>query len=156
MTRQRLIDVLDDRFRARLTTVVGAAGSGKTTLMAQVLAVDSDDVDVWYPCSTADRETARFLRGVVDATADELDDYRPGESTDLLGDLRELVLGVSPRQVCIIVDDVHLLGQADGLTELLASLPRNGHLLASGRSLPGSMSRDSTRSASSSRSTRTT
>ena len=45
----------------------------------------------------------------------------------------------SPRQVCLVVDDVHEVGDGDAaalLAALAAALPANGHLVLSGRADP--------------------
>ena len=136
VARPRLLDRLTERFQVRLTTVVGAAGSGKTTLLAQALDASGDGVDVWYPCSAPDRDPHRLLSEVLDAVASTLGERRPLTSSDHLTTLGEMVLGAIPRQVCIMLDDVHLLGDSDAVAELLIALPSNGHLLIAGRSLP--------------------
>ena len=58
------------------------------------------------------------------------------DDVDPLDRLNELVLGASPRQVCLVVDDVHVLGRSEALERLIDSLPANGHVLASGRATP--------------------
>jgi len=126
---------LNQRFRVRLTTVVGAAGSGKTTLLAQALDAPGDGIDVWYPCSSPDRDLQRLLHGIADVVADTLG-LPAAASTDPVVVLRERVLGALPKQVCVMLDDAHLIGSSEAIGELLVALPSNGHLLLAGRSLP--------------------
>ena len=136
VSRPRLLDRLQRRFEVRLLTITGGGGSGKTTLLAQAMEAESDHVDVWYPCGMSDRSGDRLLGGVLAACAAELGAEVEADDVDPLDRLNELVLGASPRQVCLVVDDVHVLGKSEALEQLIDALPANGHLLASGRATP--------------------
>ena len=83
-----------------------------------------------------DRSGDRLLGGVLAACAAELGAEVEADDVDPLDRLNELVLGASPRQVCLVVDDVHVLGKSEALEQLIDALPANGHLLASGRATP--------------------
>lgn len=115
--------------------MVGAAGSGKTTLLAQALDAPGDGIDVWYPCSALDRDASRLLDGVVGAAAATLG-VAVGAADDPVVALRELVLGALPNQVCLMLDDAHLIGAGPAAADVLTVLPNNGHLLLAGRSVP--------------------
>lgn len=134
--RRRLLERLDARFEARVTTIVGGAGSGKTTLLAHALRIDGPRVDVWYPCSSRDRDSDRLLTELVGLTADALDEHHPDDIIDPTVALGELVLSASPEHICIVIDDAHLLGDTDVVDRLVDGLPTNGHVLIAGRSLP--------------------
>ena len=134
--RDELIERLLGRFDARVTTLIGGAGIGKTTVLAQALRLDGDRVDVWYPCTAADRMTGRLVRRLADACADALDDYRPGEDDDAISALVEMVVANAPDHVCLVLDDIHVLDDPEPIDELVNALPANGHLLLSGRRLP--------------------
>ena len=136
VSRPRLLDRLQRRFEVRLLTITGGGGSGKTTLLAQAMEAESDHVDVWYPCGMSDRSGDRLLGGVLAACAAELGAEVEADDVDPLDRLNELVLGASPRQVCLVVDDVHVLGKSETLEQLIDALPANGHLVASGRATP--------------------
>ena len=136
VARPRLLDRLQRRFEVRLLTLTGGGGSGKTTLLAQAMDAESDHVDVWYPCGLSDRAGDRLLGGVLAACAAELGAEVGPDDVDQLDRLNELVLGASPQQVCLVVDDVHVLGKSETLEQLIDALPANGHLLASGRATP--------------------
>lgn len=97
--RPRLIDRLAARHEVRLTTVVGGAGSGKTTLLGQLLEFEGEDVDVWCPCSSADRDTRRLLTRLLDATCDALDDYRVPSPERPIVELAERILAAAPTHV---------------------------------------------------------
>ncbi len=134
--RSELIERLATRFDARVTTVVGGAGAGKTTLLAQALRSDDDGLDVWYPCSIADRDDDRLLATIVERCAEALDERPPVSEIEPASALDELIVASSPRQICLVLDDVHLLESGTPLETILAILPANGHLLLSGRRLP--------------------
>ncbi|MDJ0770602.1 MAG: BTAD domain-containing putative transcriptional regulator [Ilumatobacter sp.] len=131
--RQRLIDQLRRRFEARLTLVVGGAGCGKTTLLAQAMESEAEQIDVWYPCEAADRVTDRLLAGLLAACQQALGGDPDAPERDPVEQIADMVLAVSPQQVCLILDDTQLLPTAEVITDLLAHLPGNGHVLASGR-----------------------
>lgn len=134
--RRELIDRLSGRFDARLTTVVGGAGVGKTTLLGQALRSDGDRVDVWVPCTPADRDSTRLLTRVAGECADVLDDYRPDDRAEPVAVVAEMVVAVAPDRVCLVFDDVHHLDDSDPFDRLLAALPANGHVLLCGRRIP--------------------
>lgn len=134
--RDDLIERLLGRFDARVTTLVGGAGIGKTTALAQALRVDGDRIDVWYPCTSADRVAGRLVRRLTDACADALDDYRPDHDDDVMSALVEMIVANAPDQVCLVLDDVHVLDDPAPIDALVRALPANGHILLSGRRLP--------------------
>lgn len=113
-----------------MTLLVGGAGSGKTTVLAQAMADEHDHVDVWVPCRAVDRETDRLLTSVLGALG--------GDPVDeaLIDAIVERIIAASPRQVCLVLDDVHVLGRGQPLEALLAALPTNGHVLLAGRARP--------------------
>ncbi len=136
VVRHRLLERLEARFEGTLTTVVGGAGSGKTTLLAHALRTVGDRVDVWYPCTSADRGSTRIVSALVDLTADALDNHRPHEPNDAFVALREQILSAAPDHVCLVIDDAQHLGQTDVVQRLIEVVPNNGHVLLAGRSLP--------------------
>ena len=131
--RQRLTDRLQRRFDVRLTLLIGGAGSGKTTLLSQAMSAEGHHVDVWVPCRSVDRDPTRLAARIAD-TLSEVVGAELDEST--LDRVFELVVAASPRQICIVIDDGHLLGQAELVTQLLQGLPSNGHVLIAGRTRP--------------------
>lgn len=109
---------------------------GKTTLLGQALRADGDRIDVWLPCTTADRDGERLLARLANACADALDDYRPDARADPLSATVELIVAVAPDRVCLVFDDIHHVDAPDAIDRLLARLPSNGHVLLCGRRLP--------------------
>lgn len=133
VVRRRLIDRLQRRFDVRLTLLTGGAGSGKTTLLSQAMSAEGNHLDVWVPCRTVDHDparlTARLCRAMGDAVGAEVRETS-------LDRMVELIVSSSPHQICIVLDDGHLLGPAPLVTQLVQVLPANGHLLLAGRTRP--------------------
>ena len=134
--RPRLVARLGERFERRLTVVTAGAGYGKSTLLAQALrdnALDPRGVDAWVQLGALDRTPAHLLAALAVAVAGE-----PGMADDV-AELAELVLLRAPEEVALVVDDAHVLDGSGAwviLEELLDRLPRNGHLVVSGRTTP--------------------
>lgn len=135
--RPRLHSRLARRFDLRVINVVAGAGFGKTTMLALALTenlLDPHGRDVWIGCDQRDSSTsslcASMLRGIAGADAA----VPPMPTVD---DVANAVWSCAPEQICLVVDDVHLIesgseGEA-ALAALLASLPTNGHLVVAGR-----------------------
>jgi ATP/maltotriose-dependent transcriptional regulator MalT/DNA-binding SARP family transcriptional activator len=148
LTRARLLGPLLGRWDHRVTLLVGGPGLGKTTLLAQAvhenrLAPRGDDV--WVGVEAHDADGDGLARAVLDAlTGGEGDAARTGHGrTGEAADpnrVSELVWQRSPQQVCLVLDDVHLLppgsAGAEWLSRLLVALPSNGHLVLAGRGEP--------------------
>ena len=144
--RSGLLRRLQGRWDRPVTVVVAGAGFGKTSLLAQAvgenrLAPRGDDR--WLGCSPGDGDARRLADGL--ATALEADLARlhdPGDidPADLGSALADAMWRRSPRQVCLVVDDVHEIGAGTGGAALLAALvdalPANGHVVLSGRHEP--------------------
>ena len=134
--RPRLVGRLGERFERRLTVVVAGAGYGKTTLLAQALrdnALDPRGVDAWVQVSALDRTPAHLVATLSAAVVGD-----PAAAEDVPG-LADLVLLRAPEEIALVVDDTHLLDGSDGwsvLVGLLDRLPRNGHVVVSGRTVP--------------------
>ncbi len=133
--RRRLVDRLAGRFDARLTLVTGGGGSGKTTVLAQAMAADSDHADVWYPCTPADRDASTLLAGLATATYRAIGGADPSspDAPEPIDAIHDAVLAASPRHVCLVLDDVQLIDEPSAIDALLSRLPSNGHLLLAGR-----------------------
>ncbi|MCB1016592.1 MAG: hypothetical protein KDB10_15995, partial [Acidimicrobiales bacterium] len=127
---------LAERFERRLVVVVAGAGYGKTTLLAQALrdnGLDPRGVDVWVQVGSVDRTPAHLVASLARALAGD-----PGAADDVEG-LADLVLLRAPEEVALVVDDAHRLDGSeawDVLAGLADRLPRNGHLVVSGRTRP--------------------
>lgn len=143
LLRPRLLEPLGGRFGRRVTLVCAGPGFGKTTLVQQAMRearLARLGLDVPLTCTTdhalASQLVADLLEPLTGAPTGEavLD---PVKGADLV---REAVWARAPDQVCLVLDDLHLLlPESPGellLRRLLARLPGNGHLLLSSRQRP--------------------
>ncbi len=134
VVRTRLVSVLDARFDRLVTTIVAGAGFGKTTLLAQAMRRNLAaplGIDGWVSCQPDDQDPACFVAACCRAAGVE-PVGTVARSTDVLAAIRDM----SPIDVCLLIDDVHeLIGSESEtlLADVTRRLPRNGHLLLSGR-----------------------
>ena len=139
MARRRLLAVLASRWDRRLVTIEAGAGFGKTTLVAQALAENALDPrgrDVWITAEPADSSASNLLAAILTALgrfdANEL---------PTVDAVHAAVWAAAPGQICLCIDDAHVLASGSGgraaLEELVDALPDNGHLLVASR--PGGL-----------------
>ena len=133
--RPRLLATLAGRFDRRLTTVVAGPGFGKTALLTSALAeneLQPRGVDVWLQCRPDDADAAELAAGLLTALG------RQAEPT--VDAVIDALWSRAPEDVAVVLDDVHAITPASpgeqAMADLLAALPRNGHLLIAGRHLP--------------------
>lgn len=136
--RSQLDALVGRRFDRRLTVIHAGPGFGKTTLLAQaVLANRAGEagIDAWLRLDAADQDPAHLVSGLVRSLAGSAPRSAPA-----LDELVEAVWNLAPRPVALVLDDAHLLGDADQawnvLADLLEVLPANGHVVIAGRTLP--------------------
>jgi LuxR family transcriptional regulator, maltose regulon positive regulatory protein len=147
IVRPRLLDALRSRFERPLTAVVAPAGFGKTTLLGQAVsenALSPAGEDRWLTCQRDDTTLSVLASGAFAAVG--LSAPVPEDPRQAAVAVAEALWSAAPRQVALILDDVHLVtrGSPAGefLGHLVEELPRNGHLvLASRPPLPLSVSR---------------
>jgi ATP/maltotriose-dependent transcriptional regulator MalT/DNA-binding SARP family transcriptional activator len=146
LVRPRLLRSLVGRWEHRVTSVVGGAGLGKTTLLAQAVAENRlapRGVDVWIGVEPGDSDAAGLAAAVVVALAGETEGAATVTRVEGGSD-PEAVAGLvwrrSPVEVCLLFDDIHLLPEgsagASWLEELVEALPTNGHVVVAGRVPP--------------------
>jgi DNA-binding SARP family transcriptional activator len=135
--RPRLLDALRGRFDRPLTVLVGGPGFGKTTVLAQSLLdnrLEALGTDVWLRIVERDRVAEHFAAGLARSITGV--DAGVGSVEGVL----DLIWSQAPEPVALVLDDVHLLGETgesvDVVARILDDLPRNGHLVLSGRSMP--------------------
>ena len=133
--RPRLTIALAERFERRLTTVVAAAGFGKTAALA--LAVENNLLDprgrdVWLSATLRDADVEHLASGLARA----FDVDNTGGSDEILQRVHDAIWAQAPESVVLIIDDAHLIDSADGrllLIRLLDELPTNAHLVLASR-----------------------
>ena len=144
--RSDLLRRLQGRWDRPVTIVVAGPGFGKSSLLVQ--AVDENTLaprgdDCWLGCGPGDDDPGRLAGGL--ATALDADLSRLLEApavgvADLASALADEMWRRSPRQVCLMVDDVHEIAPGSDSSRLLAALvdalPTNGHVVLSGRADP--------------------
>ena len=148
LTRPRLLRALLGRWEHRVTSIVGGAGLGKTTLLAQAVAENRlapRGDDVWIGLEPGDADGEALARDVLAAVAGALPAPGTGDvpgatpaPTPLA--VADAVWRRSPATVCLVFDDVHLVPAgapgAAWLAELVDALPSNGRVLLAGRGDP--------------------
>ena len=139
LLRDRLLDVLDERWSRRLVLVVGGPGAGKTTLLVQALhsnVVAPRGLDVWAPCGPTDATSHRLVEQITDQLGVPPSD----DAAALVAACSDAVWRRSPIDVSLVIDDVHHLVAgsvgAESLALLVEALPANGHAVLAGRADP--------------------
>jgi DNA-binding SARP family transcriptional activator len=129
------------RWGRRVTAVVGGAGVGKSTLLAQAVAenaLDPQGLDVWVRCVPADAAASHLGAALSEALGVDVPAAEDPEG--IARSVGEAVLARAPVAVAFVLDDVHVLpddsGGADLLARLLDHLPTTGHLVLAGRRKP--------------------
>jgi DNA-binding SARP family transcriptional activator len=137
--RPRLIERLARRFEVRALLIVAPAGYGKTTILTQAIEAarpDESRHDVWVQCAVGDAHAPALTEAILLAAGLG----RPNGPLDDARTIADALMRFAPRQVCLILDDVHVMAPGSGglglLDQLLEVLPANAHLLLSGRTMP--------------------
>jgi LuxR family transcriptional regulator, maltose regulon positive regulatory protein len=150
VSRQRLLDRLDEALARGLTLVCAPAGFGKTTLLADWIRRGRRPT-AWLSLDAADSDPARFWQHAVAA----LDRARPGIAegvTPLLGPpappsfdglvtalINEMAAAPADGELLLVLDDYQLIDSAAvhaSLTFLLEHLPRGLHVVLATRADP--------------------
>ncbi|MBW7883532.1 MAG: hypothetical protein H3C34_13000 [Caldilineaceae bacterium] len=148
VSRAPLLAVLDAASERKLTLIAAAAGSGKTTLVADWCSRSAGDI-CWLSLDREDNDLTRFLSYVVAA----IQLRRPAVGQELLAALQSpqppaaqhalhaLInqLAGSPEQLFLVLDDYHVIENPaihDALAFLLEHQPQRLHLLLLSRMDP--------------------
>lgn len=139
--RPRLNELLLGRFDHRLTTIIGVAGSGKTSAILRSIEnnrVDPRGIDIFVGLHRSSDDSQQLLTQITLAAGLTPE---PNDSTDdLLAQIGDWVWSHAPDDVTIVLDDAHLITSPDPLdclSELVARLPRNGHITTTSRAALG-------------------
>ena len=151
MARPRLTDRLNQGLDAPLTLVSAPAGFGKTTLLAEWLAVAASTgrAGAWLSLDQRDNDPVLFWTYVITALKTATAGIGDGallllqsSQSPIEGVLATLLndLGATENEVVLVLDDFHLIDARevqDGITFLLENLPARTHLVIAGRADPG-------------------
>jgi len=150
VTRPRLSERLNRTTESKLTLVSAPAGFGKSTLLAEWLAIPRDDgwLAAWLSIDQADNEPAAFwtylisalrtvVPGIGEASLSQLESPRhriEGVLAPLLNELAAV-----PNNIVLVLDDFHVIGAPEiqeGMAYLLDHLPGPMHLVIATRADP--------------------
>jgi LuxR family transcriptional regulator, maltose regulon positive regulatory protein len=140
--RGRLVARLASRWAVPVVLVEGPAGYGKTIALRQAVQANLHQVsgtDVVHSCRPPDRDASNLGGALLRLLGSTKNPSGP-EPDDLAGMIVTRMADLAPASVCVILDDVHHLDDADSsvamLQTLIRSLPVNAHLVLAGRSMP--------------------
>jgi DNA-binding SARP family transcriptional activator len=150
LVRQRLLERLRARWYVPVTVVSAPAGYGKTTLLSQAMTANALaplGVDCWLACESDEATASSLGQGLAEAVGAAPSTVASAGAgpeapsrTELAGAVSEAMWQRSPRQVALVVDDVHEIPAGSEAAALLASivdtLPANGHIVLAGRGPP--------------------
>ena len=137
---------MHQRWERRVTVLAAGPGFGKSSLLVQ--AIDENALaprgdDHWLGCDAGDGDHRTLADGLANALRTDVPRlYEPGDvgPTELGAALADSVWRNAPRQVCLVLDDVHEVPADSPAAGLLATLvdtlPANGHLVLAGRQEP--------------------
>ncbi len=138
--RRRLLRLVRRRYDFRVVALVAGAGFGKSTLVRQAIADNVSEpsgLDVCIECTADDAHLSEFAARI--RTLFELDSTTSNDPERLAAAVADAVALRSPIDVCLIIDDAHLLTGSHSWTlvrEIADRLPPNGHLLIAVRTDP--------------------
>ena len=153
ISRPRLLRLLDESVAAGTSTIIsGRAGTGKTSL-ALDFALRCKRSLAWYKIDAPDNEPTVFFNYLIRS----IQQCRPGFGGKSLRSLAEvansnymtwladsfvyeLAEGETPNPLLIVIEDLHLVSDAEWLvpffSRLLPLLPSDVHMLITSRNLP--------------------
>ena len=149
LRRERLLEALHKHRARPLILLVAAAGYGKSTLAA-TYARDSGAAVAWLSLQPADRDSRRLFARLADAldvgfeASASVPQLRLGleEGSEGTGLARLLLadLAAAPAGFILVLDDFHLVGEADevvsAIDTLVRDLPEAGQIILTAREAP--------------------
>jgi LuxR family transcriptional regulator, maltose regulon positive regulatory protein len=145
--RSQLLQRMHERWDRRVTVLAAGPGFGKSSLLVQAIdenALAPSGDDHWLGCDAGDGDHRTLADGLADALRTDVPRVHHAVERDGPGELgaalADAVWRSAPRQVCLVLDDVHEVpadSPAAGLlSTLINALPANGHLVLAGRQEP--------------------
>jgi LuxR family maltose regulon positive regulatory protein len=148
VSRQRLIEILNQGFKRKLTLISAPAGFGKTTLLSECVA--SCELPLaWYSLDEGDNDPALFFayfiaalqsieqnigRGILSL----LDSSQPSSIESILTEIINQIVTISVEFV-LVLDDYHEIESPDidqAISFLLSNMPPQMHLVIATRTDP--------------------
>ncbi|MFK7919865.1 MAG: BTAD domain-containing putative transcriptional regulator [Ilumatobacter sp.] len=150
IVRPRLIERLAERWNVRVVIVEAPGGYGKSVAIAQAISDNDSDpsgLDAFARCRVGSDALASMVSRLLIDLATAGDGREPvepvpiGATPEQLADLVvQHITRVSPVDVSIWIDDLHLHDRIDGLAlfveTLMDRMPRHAHLVLAGRATP--------------------
>ncbi|MCW1968940.1 MAG: hypothetical protein KIH69_012590, partial [Anaerolineae bacterium] len=144
--RARCIRALESSMDYRLTLITAPAGYGKTGVLSQFIQ-HGGQTFAWLTLSEDETDAQAFSRAIITAITPHFPKCRAPETfqgapLSLAAALADEFLLTIPaqQQVCIVLDDFHVIESSqaviDLLNRLILLLPDNVRLVLSGRILP--------------------
>src|ERR1700682_6377901 len=134
LRRERLLESLHKHRARPLILLVAAAGYGKST-QAATYARDSGAAVAWVTLQASDRDSRRLFARLADAldvgfeTTESVPQLRRGleEGSEGTGLARLLLadLATAPAGFILVLDDFHLVGEADEVINAIDALVRD-------------------------------
>jgi len=147
LQRQRLLDLLQESDRLKLTLITAPAGFGKTTL-AQLWAKSMDCPVTWFAIDSGDNDPKRFWTYFIAALQAVKPEIGSGAQESLLNPAAGQELGLTilinefaelDNPLTLVLDDYHEIESPEiqsGMSFLIDNLPEQLHIIIASRSEP--------------------
>ncbi len=148
LRRTRLVDFIHEHIDRKLILISASAGYGKTSLLTDY-AYDTDLPVCWYSLDESDRDPRVFLEYLVASISERFPQFgsrtlgalqgagRAEGLRPVVGAMVNEIFEIIPDYFALVIDDFHLVGDADEVTSLLSfllrRLPENCHILVASR-----------------------
>jgi LuxR family transcriptional regulator, maltose regulon positive regulatory protein len=146
VTRQRLVDLIEQGIQGKLTLISAPAGFGKTTILSQWIR-QTAYTTAWLSLDELDNDSVRFWRYVSKGLAnalptatgnriEQLAHTLPSLSINTFLDALINELHTANQPTALLLDDYHIIEATsihDGLSYFIEHIPQQIHLLISSR-----------------------
>lgn len=123
-----------------MLVIAAPGGYGKTSALAQALHEPDGlgvTIDLWLQCDVSDADPTTLATSILGSAGLDREITRTADAAPQVVDA---LARYAPAHVCLVLDDVHRIPDdapaIEFLDDLLAALPRNAHVVLSGRKVP--------------------